>query len=159
MPKWVFHHTEGAFTLEDKEKLAQGMSKIYTTFGLPAFFTHVHFIEFAPNDIWTGGKPSHNLTTISIYHAAANIRNEQEGEMFLKALDDVVRPVLKPKGISWESNIYETPRFNWRLQGMAPPDFKTEMLDRWVKNNSFTDEDEELILRQQGYHVGRVPNL
>lgn len=157
MPKWVFHHTEGAFTLEDKEKLAQGMSNIYTTFGLPAFYAHVHFIELAPGSIWSGGKPSNKFTTISIYHAAANARNEQEAEMFLKALDDVVRPVLKPKGIRWESNIYETPRDNWRLQGMVPPDFNTEMHNKWVEHNTFSDEDEEQLLSQQGYFVCQVP--
>lgn len=157
MPRWVFQHTKGAFSLEDKEKLAKGMSNIYTTFGLPSFFAHVQFIEHSPDDFWSGGvQPSHPSTTITIYHAAANVRNPQEGEAFLKALDDVVRPVLKPKGIRWESNVYETPRDLWRLQGMAVPDFNTEMFNKWVKNDTFTDEDEELLLRQQGYFVGQI---
>ncbi|KAH7165209.1 putative oxalocrotonate tautomerase [Dactylonectria macrodidyma] len=151
MPKWVFHHSKGSFTREDKEKLAKGMSNIYTTFGLPAFFAHVHFIELTEDEMWTGGKPSPLSATISIYHAAANIRSVGEGEEFQKALDDVVRPVLKPKNIRWESNVYETPREWWRLQGMAPPDFNTDMLKKWVKDNTFTDEDEEQLLRQQGY--------
>lgn len=154
MPKWVFHHSEGAFTAFDKQQLAKGMSNIYTTFGLPAFFCHVQFIEIAQGDFWSGGvQPSHLSTTISIYHAAANIRNPQEGENFLKALDDVVRPVLKPKGIRWESNVYETPRDMWRLQGLRVPDFNTEMLDKWIKDNTFTDEDEQHLLHQQGYFV------
>lgn len=159
MPKWVFHHTKGAFTLEDKEKLAKGMSNIYTTFGLPAFFAHVQFIELAPGDFWSGGvQPDHPSSTISIYHAAANVRNPLEGETFLKALDDVLRPVLKPKGIRWESNVYETPRDLWRLQGLAVPDFNTEMHNRWIKDDTFTDEDEEQLLRQQGYFVGQPPS-
>ncbi|RSL97557.1 hypothetical protein CDV31_012970 [Fusarium ambrosium] len=151
MPKWVFQHTKGAFTHEDKEKLAKGMSNIYTTFGLPAFFAHVQFISFDPDEFWTGGEPAHDSVTISIYHAAANIRTGFEGESLMKALDDVVRPVLKPKGLTWESNVYETPREWWRLQGMAPPDFNSEMLKRWAKDNGFTDEDEEQLLREQGY--------
>lgn len=159
MPKWVFHHTKGAFTREDKERLAKGMSNIYTTFGLPAFFAHAHFFELAPEDIWSGGEPSKSFTTISIYHAAANIRDKSEGEAFLKALDDVVRPVLKPKGIKWESNVYETPRDWWRLQGMIPPDFNTNMLKKWVEANDFTEEDEDQILRQQGYFVCKRPKI
>ncbi|KAM0553985.1 hypothetical protein ACHAPJ_007060 [Fusarium lateritium] len=155
MPKWVFQHTKGAFTLEDKEELAKGMSNIYQTFGLPSFFAHVQFIELGPDDFWSGGvRPTHPSTTISIYHAAANVRNKEEGENFLKALDDVIRPVLKPKGIRWESNVYETPRDLWRLQGMAVPDFGTEMFKEWVKNDMFTDEDEKEILEKQGYSVG-----
>ncbi|UPK97406.1 hypothetical protein LCI18_008341 [Fusarium solani-melongenae] len=141
MPKW------------DKEKLTKGISNIYMAFDLPGFFTHVQFISFGSDDFWSGGEPAHNSVTISIYHAAANIRNAPEGESFLKALDDVVHPVLKPKGIRWESNVYETPRDYWRLQGMAPPDFNTEMLQRWIKDNNFTEEDEKQLLRQQGYFV------
>ncbi|RTE70648.1 hypothetical protein BHE90_014951 [Fusarium euwallaceae] len=90
MPKWVFQHTKGAFTHEDKEKLAKGMSNIYTTFGLPTFFAHVQFISFDPDEFWTGGEPAHDSVTISIYHAAANIRTGFEGESLMKALDDVV---------------------------------------------------------------------
>jgi hypothetical protein len=155
MPKWVFHHTKGAFTREDKQKIAEGASKIYTTYGLPAFYAHVHFFELGSDDIWNGGKPSQSFTTISIYHAAANARNDEEGERFLKALDDVVRPVLKPKGIKWESNVYETPRFFWRLQGMAPPGFEDAMHKRWVAENTFTEEDEKQLLHAQGYFVSR----
>lgn len=150
MPKWVLQHTKGCLTREHKEKLAKGMSNIYMTFGLPGFFTHVQFIAFNLDDFWSGGEPAHNSVTISIYHAAANIRNAPEGERFLKALDDVVRPVLKPEGIRWESNVYETPRDYWRLQGMAPPDFNTEMLKRWIKDNDFTDEDEEQLFAPAG---------
>lgn len=158
MPRWLFQHTKDAFTLEDKEKLARGMSSIYTTFGLPAFFAHVQFVELGSDDFWSGGvQPDHPSTTISIYHAAANIRNPPEGQAFLKALDDVVRPVLKPKGIRWESNVYETPRDLWRLQGMAVPDFDSEMLGRWIKNNTFSEADEEELLRQQGYFVSDFP--
>ena len=153
MPRWVFNHTKGAFTLKDKEELAKGMSNIYKTFGLPAFLAHVQFVELTQDNFWSGGEPAHPSTTIAIYHAAANIRNPQEGEQLLKAIDDVIRPVLKPKGIRWESNIYETPRFNWRLNGMQPPGFGTEMIERWLKDNDFTKEDEEQILREQGYFV------
>ncbi|KAI3396286.1 hypothetical protein diail_12307, partial [Diaporthe ilicicola] len=72
MPKWVFQYTKGAFTREDKEKLAQGMANIYTAFGLPAFYAHAHSVEFEQDNIWSGGKPAEPSATISIYHAAAN---------------------------------------------------------------------------------------
>ncbi|KAI6080734.1 putative oxalocrotonate tautomerase [Hypoxylon rubiginosum] len=155
MPVWVFHHTKGAFTREDKQKLAQGMSNIYTNIGLPSFYSHVHFFELGPDDIWSGGESAPPSTTISIYHAAASIRDPKEREVFLKALDDVLRPVLKPKGIRWESNVYETPRDFWRIQSMTPPEFGTDMHNKWVKDDTFTDADEEQILRQQGYFVSQ----
>lgn len=83
MPKWVFQHTKGCLTREDNEKLAKGVSNIYMPFGLPGFFTHVQFISFDPDDFGSGGEPANNLVTISIYHAAANIRNAPEGQRFL----------------------------------------------------------------------------
>ncbi|KAL3460221.1 hypothetical protein BJX64DRAFT_290546 [Aspergillus heterothallicus] len=107
--------------------------------------------------MWSSGEPAHqghhasHFTTLSIFHAAANMCSEEEGEAFLKAMDDVVRPVLKPKGIVLRSNIYETPQFNWRLQGMQPRFFNTEMNDRWIRNNTFSDEDEQEILQKQSY--------
>lgn len=50
MPKWVFQCTKGALNRKDKQKLANGMSNIYTIFGLPEFYAHVHYIEFGPDD-------------------------------------------------------------------------------------------------------------
>ncbi|KAI1759418.1 hypothetical protein GGR53DRAFT_513717 [Hypoxylon sp. FL1150] len=49
MPMWVFHHTKGSFTREDKLKLGQAMSNIYITF-LPAFYAHVHFFKLGPDE-------------------------------------------------------------------------------------------------------------
>ncbi|KAF9771384.1 hypothetical protein IL306_010976 [Fusarium sp. DS 682] len=45
MPKWVFHHTAGTFSPEDKRQIAQGMTKIYSSVGLPPFYSNTHFIE------------------------------------------------------------------------------------------------------------------
>ncbi|KAJ4245171.1 hypothetical protein FALCPG4_004095 [Fusarium falciforme] len=83
MPKWVYQHTKGCLTREDKEKLAMGVSNIYMTFGLSGFFTHVQLISFDPDDFWSGGEPANSSVTISIYHAAANIRNAPKGQRFL----------------------------------------------------------------------------
>ncbi|OAG33787.1 hypothetical protein AYO21_12117 [Fonsecaea monophora] len=152
MPLWLFHHTKDAFSIEDKEKIAKGMANIYTTFGLPGFFAHCQFVELDQGSFWSGGKqPDHHSCTIGIYHAAASIRNPEEGEMFLKALDDVLRPVLRPKDIRWESNVHETPPDLWRLQGMAVPGFGTELFKKWVERDGFTAQEEEDLLRQQGY--------
>lgn len=50
----------------------------------------------------------------------------------------------------------KTPRDFWKLQGMVPPDLDTDMHKKWVKENTFTDEDEEKLLRQKGYLVCQV---
>lgn len=154
MPRWFFQHTHNAFSLEDKEQLAKGMANIYKTFGLPGFLAHCHFLDLGEGNFWSGGEqPDHPSCTISIFHAAANVRNYEEGENFLKALDDVLRPVLKPKNIRWESNVYETPRDFWRVQGMIVPDFGNSLLQKWIDHDTFTAEEEEQLLKQQGYFV------
>lgn len=70
MPKWVFNHAAGVFSNEDKQAIAQAMTKIYTAVGLPAFYCHVQFFELPSSSIYAGGEPQTALTTLSIYHIA-----------------------------------------------------------------------------------------
>ncbi|KAI1452469.1 putative oxalocrotonate tautomerase [Annulohypoxylon moriforme] len=149
MPKWAFNHTSGAFTAEEKRQLSQGMTRIYTTFGLPAFYCHTHFFELPAEAVYTGGEIAPPSTTISIYHAAHTFKSKEESEPFLKAFDDVIRPILKPKGINWESAIYETSYDYWRIEGLIPPAMGSDQLKKWVAANKITNE--EALLRKQGY--------
>ncbi|KAF0317092.1 hypothetical protein GQ607_015679 [Colletotrichum asianum] len=110
IPKWIFNCAAGTFTADDKKQIADGMTKIYTSVGLPAFYCHTHFIELAPENTYAGGQRQTNFTTVSIYHIARGFDNPEIEFFFFKALDDVLRPVLEPKGIEWESGIYEARR-------------------------------------------------
>lgn len=65
----------------------------------------------------------------------------------MKALDSVLRPILKPKGVEWESAIYEANRDLWRVNGLVPPPTGSNMERKWATENRVTDEDE--ILRSQ----------
>ncbi|KAI0174690.1 putative oxalocrotonate tautomerase enzyme-domain-containing protein [Pestalotiopsis sp. NC0098] len=124
MPKWVFHHTVDAFSAEEKREIAEGMTKIYSSVGLPPFYSNTHFIEFEPENIYCGGVPQKSVTTIAIYHANP-----------------------KPKGIKWESAIYEGDIEHWRINGLIPPAQGSEMEKKWFDANAITDE-EELFLKQ-----------
>ncbi|PYI17503.1 hypothetical protein BO99DRAFT_404252 [Aspergillus violaceofuscus CBS 115571] len=96
MPKWVFHHTAGAFTPGEKQQIAQGMTKLYTSVGLPAFYAHAHFFELPPGSIFAGGDHPPALTTLSIYHLARTFETQEVQDMFFSTLDGILRPILKP---------------------------------------------------------------
>ncbi|CAG9950234.1 unnamed protein product [Clonostachys rosea f. rosea IK726] len=121
MPKWVIHHTADAFTAAEKQQIANGMTQIYSSVGLPRFYSHAHFIEFPTEDIYSGGL-----------------------HFFMKAFDDVMRPVCKPKNIMWESAIYEGAREYWRINGLIPPSQGSETEKQWAEANRIVGEDEML---------------
>jgi phenylpyruvate tautomerase PptA (4-oxalocrotonate tautomerase family) len=77
MPKWVIHHTADAFTAAEKQQIANGMTQIYSSVGLPRFYSHAHFIEFPTEDIYSGGESSHGLATVAIYHVARTFENPE----------------------------------------------------------------------------------
>lgn len=56
MAEWVFHHTTGAFTSEDKQHIAKAMTQIHTSVGLLAFYYHAHFLELPPENIYSAGE-------------------------------------------------------------------------------------------------------
>jgi hypothetical protein len=62
----------------------------------------------------------------------------------MKAFDDVMRPVCKPKNIMWESAIYEGAREYWRINGLIPPSQGSETEKQWAEANRIVGEDEML---------------
>ncbi|OHF00846.1 hypothetical protein CORC01_03920 [Colletotrichum orchidophilum] len=88
-------------------------------FGLPATYCRTHFVELSPENIYTGGKTPKVLMTVSIYHIARDFDAPQVEVFFLKALDDKLRPILNPRGIKWESGIYEARRELWRVNRLV----------------------------------------
>ncbi|KAI3534281.1 hypothetical protein CSPX01_12202 [Colletotrichum filicis] len=148
MPKWVFNCNTGVFTTAEKKQIAEGMTKLYTSVGLPGFYCHTHFIELNPENMYAGGETPKALTTISIYHIARGFDTPQVEAFFFKALDDILRPILKPKGIEWESGIYEARRELWRINGLVPPETGSEMERKWAKENRVTDEEDLLKVQK-----------
>lgn len=144
MPKWVFYHTAGSFTAEEKRQIAQGMTKIYTSVGLPAFYCHTHFIGLEPENIYAGGENPPALTTIAIHHVARSLSTNELEDMFFQGLDDVLRPILKPKNMEWECAIYEGSLEYWRVNGLIPPAMGSDLEKKWFKENRVTDEEQLL---------------
>jgi hypothetical protein len=47
----------------------------------------------------------------------------------------IVEPVLAPKGVKWEYNIYEHPPDNWRVNGMVPPVQDKELWEQLMERD------------------------
>ncbi|KAF1991101.1 hypothetical protein K402DRAFT_400580 [Aulographum hederae CBS 113979] len=71
MPLWRIYHPEGTFTTPAHKKgLADGITKLYETIGLPAFYVVVLFIPLKTTDMFVGGsnRPPPPLTDASGHH-------------------------------------------------------------------------------------------
>ncbi|KAF7159502.1 hypothetical protein CNMCM5623_004840 [Aspergillus felis] len=91
-----------------------------------------------------GGEAPNALTTVAIYHIARTFDTQEIQDMFFKTLDDILRPILKPKRIEWEIGIYEGNRDYWRINGLIPPATGSELEKKWFAANKVTDEEELL---------------
>lgn len=69
-------------------------------------------------------------------HAAGKFDTEEVRHEFIRKVNDIVRPILDPKGIKWEYNLYEHPRHYWRINGMIPPMEYPEVLEAWMEKDA-----------------------
>ncbi|KAL1638563.1 hypothetical protein SLS58_008776 [Diplodia intermedia] len=141
MPLWLFTHSTGTFSNEEKEGLAKEITRLYTKIGLPAFYVNTQFFERGPYNIFRGGKSPGKFTTITIYHVARYFQNEAERDLFLEKVDLILNPVLKPKGMDWEYFIQEAPREYWKINGIIPPPTGSELEKKWLAANRPVQED------------------
>jgi hypothetical protein len=79
MPLWQIYHPAG--TYEDpasKIAFAEDITKMYTDFGLPAFYVVTNFIPLPKEDILVGGEPKLGkpFIRIVITHIAIKMPNE-----------------------------------------------------------------------------------
>jgi phenylpyruvate tautomerase PptA (4-oxalocrotonate tautomerase family) len=143
MPLWSIFHPEGTFLDETtKRTLSEDITKIYTQkLGLPAFYVVVHFIKMSKGDVWIGGtieKSKPPFIRVVIEHTAVNMPPEAEEEAFKTTcqwVDDALEPHISGKGYDWEYHISENDRRLWKINGLIPPPWKSEIEQKWVQAN------------------------
>ncbi|KAF9631926.1 Tautomerase [Lasiodiplodia theobromae] len=138
MPLWLFFHPPGAFTDdESKRALSEDVTKIYTSIGLPAFYVVVQFIELPRNKVWVGGKlPEKPFIRVVIEHIAVRLPDEDDAYKRTTArVDATLKPHIADKGYDWEYHIDETDRRLWKINGLAPPAWKSEAEQFWFQEN------------------------
>lgn len=142
MPLWLFTHSAGVFTPEDKQDLAKAITRLYTRVGLPESYVNVQFFERGPYDIFCGEESPKKFTTISIYHVARTFGTEAHRDKFLEKADQILNPRMKAKGMSWEYFIQESPREYWKINGIIPPPTGSDLEKKWLAANKPVEEGE-----------------
>ncbi|KAK4160640.1 putative oxalocrotonate tautomerase [Cladorrhinum sp. PSN259] len=137
MPLWlIYHPSQSSFTTqESKQSLAEDITSIYTSAGLPAFYVSVNFIPLSNENIFVGGKnPENTFIRITVDHIAVHFRdNEAREKRVLAAVDKVLKKHVCDKGYEWEYHIDETPRSMWKIGGIEPPPFQSEAERKWFE--------------------------
>ncbi|MCJ1477080.1 hypothetical protein MMC13_005751 [Lambiella insularis] len=139
MPTWRIYHNPSTFTAAQKAALAADITPLYTGAGLPGFFVHVHFIAVDEDAFFVSGKPQKNYVRINIEHIAIHqVKLEDDvkysRQRMCRRFDQVLEPHIAARGdIHWEYNVYETPRDLWKVDGLAPPENKTEEMKAWAR--------------------------
>ncbi|KXS21438.1 hypothetical protein M427DRAFT_151467 [Gonapodya prolifera JEL478] len=136
MPLHRIYSAPGFFTEEEKSKIAQNITKAYTS-ALPAFYVVVLFIDVPENSFFVGGKSMTRFVRIVTQHLARTFDSPKMRDKFIEYLERCYAPIIKAKGedVGWELHIEETPRETWRENGIAPPLPRTEAEKEWKRLN------------------------
>ncbi|OQE21798.1 hypothetical protein PENSTE_c011G02160 [Penicillium steckii] len=142
MPRWTFEYSPDSLSASERETLAQKITETYVEIGIPAFLVNVFFHELPSGRFYSGGKSQPDAIFFHIDHAASGFPNEDRRLRFIARVNKIVRPILDPKNIKWEYNIYEHPRHNWRVNGMIPPVEYPDIWKQWIERNEAVVYDE-----------------
>ncbi|KAJ6150424.1 hypothetical protein N7471_001623 [Penicillium samsonianum] len=104
-------------------------------------FWDIGIVLRARSSIFTRGESQSALTTLSVYHIARSFPTKESEYEFFQALDDILRPILKPKGIEWELGIYEASRDLWRVNGLIAPETGSATEKEWFDANRIVNEE------------------
>lgn len=135
MPRWTFELTPDTLSKAEKDTLATGITNIYVKYSIPAFLVNVFFHENRIGTFYSGGKTPPNTVFFVIDHAARSFPSEEVRLSFIDGINTLVEPILGPKGVKWEYNIYEHPADNWRVNGMIPPVQQEAIWQQWMDKN------------------------
>ena len=144
MPRWTFELSPETLSSSERETLAQKITALYIEIGIPSFLVNVFFHELPAGHFYSGGISQPKAIFFHIDHAASGFPDEDRRLRFISRVNKIVRPVLEPKDIKWEYNIYEHPRDNWRVNGLIPPVDHAEIWQQWVDKNEADVYDENM---------------
>uniref|UniRef100_A0A914CGE2 Tautomerase cis-CaaD-like domain-containing protein n=1 Tax=Acrobeloides nanus TaxID=290746 RepID=A0A914CGE2_9BILA len=127
MPLHRIWYSPGAFSEQDKAALAENITKLYTSFGLPAFYVVVLYLPVEEKNYFVGGKKESKFVRISVQHIARHFPSNKTADQFLDKYENVLAPFIKERGLDWEiSTVAEK---EWvRLDKAVPYDEKDNVI-------------------------------
>ena len=99
MPFWTVYHSVGAFTAEDKKKLAKQVTEVYASIPLPKFYVVIIFEEVATDSCFVGGEPNNRFVRFKIDQIARTLPTPVLREWWLRTLHEVIAPYVKDRGV------------------------------------------------------------
>ena len=135
MPLWKVYHPEGAFSVEDKQAIADKITtEIYRM--LPKFYVGVIFSEVPKTSFYVGGEPTDDFDRIWVDHIARQFNDEALKTRFLEYVGKLLAPYITDRGLRWEMHVDETPFSLLTIQGMRPPLPNTDAEKKWRSENA-----------------------
>lgn len=147
MPLWQIYHPPSTYTDQaSKASFAADITNIYTSHGLPAFYVVVNFIPTPPETLFIGGEtkaPSDApFIRIVITHIAVHVPDNDDAYRRTTArIDAVLKTHVADSGFEWEYHVDETERRLWKMNGLRPPEWKSEAERVWARENRVVPYD------------------
>lgn len=70
MPLWRIFSHPSTFSPVQRASLAQAVTQLYKSYGLPAFYVNVLFIDLEENSVFVGGEPKKNFVRVVVEQIA-----------------------------------------------------------------------------------------
>ncbi|CAK7221396.1 hypothetical protein SCUCBS95973_004483 [Sporothrix curviconia] len=143
MPLWQFYHPLTAFsTAHEKQSLVDDITKMYTNWGLPAFYVVVQFLpmDTSPDTaaFFVGGSSSRaaNFVRVVVHHLAFQSQGSVAAhQRIASGIDAVLQPHVAAKGFDWEYHVSESPPTMWKINGYVPPVAGNAAVATWAKED------------------------
>lgn len=141
MPLWQFFHPPTAFsTAQEKQAVVDDITRLYTGWGLPAFYV---VVQFFPLDVaggtanfFIGGTPATNFVRVIVHHLAFQSQGSLAAHKHIaNGVDKILKPYLEDKGLDCEYHVSESPPTMWKINGYVPPVMGDAAVATWVKDN------------------------
>lgn len=136
MPLWQIYHPADTYSEQDKQDFALDITELYTRVGLPAFYVVVLFHALAESDVYVGGKPASDTVRIVVDHLARHLEDPEMRTRSTDALDSIMLPYTRDRGLHWEFHTNESPRDLWKIAGQFPPPAGSEAEKAWARANA-----------------------
>jgi phenylpyruvate tautomerase PptA (4-oxalocrotonate tautomerase family) len=139
MPLYNIYHPVGAYTAADKAEFAKRIVDTYKNV-IPRFYVVVLFSEITKDDFFIGGVAHDKFVRIRCDHFARHqvgpTRNSHfEPDQWMDSFEKSIAPFVGDRGYDWEVHYGQTAREMWRVQGMKPPEARSEEENLWIKEN------------------------
>lgn len=94
-----------------------------------------------------------DFVRFSIDHIAYAMPEELR-ELLLKFINKSIHPFVRDRGLDWEIHIDDTPRNQWTVQGMRPPDSGSDEEKLWIRENRPSKPPQKVAATTQAARTG-----